>query len=83
MRNLWFSRIRPATRLLSGLRNPVQGDVRIEIFNNLGSLVHTETVSRTDNDIELLTDKYPNGLYIIRISTGNELLGVTKLNINQ
>ena len=60
---------------------PVQGDVRIEMFNNLGSLVYTEIMSQTDNDIEISTDKYPNGLYIIRISTGNVLLGITKLNI--
>ncbi len=62
---------------------PVRGDVRIEMFNNLGSLVYTEIISQTDNDIGLLTDKYPNGLYILRITSGNELIGVTKLNITQ
>ena len=62
---------------------PVQGDVRIEIFNNLGSLVHAEIITQTDNDIEVLTDKYPNGLYILRITSGKQLLGVTKLNISQ
>jgi hypothetical protein len=62
---------------------PVKGKVRLDMFNNLGSLVYTENIPQTDNDIEILTDKYPNGLYIIRITTGNELLGVAKLNITR
>jgi hypothetical protein len=60
---------------------PVRGFVRIEMFNNLGSLVYTGIIPRTDTDSEIMTDKYPDGLYIIRVTTGNELLGVTKLNI--
>jgi mRNA-degrading endonuclease HigB of HigAB toxin-antitoxin module len=60
---------------------PVKGKVRIEMFNNLGSLVYAGILPQTDSDSEIMTDKYPDGLYIIRITTGNELLGVTKLNI--
>jgi mRNA-degrading endonuclease HigB of HigAB toxin-antitoxin module len=60
---------------------PVKGDVRIEMFNNLGSLVYNGIIPRTDTDSEIRTDKYPDGLYIIRVTTGNELLGITKLNI--
>ena len=60
---------------------PVNEEVRIEMFNNLGSLVYSGMLPVTDTDGEIMTDKYPDGLYIIRIITGNKLLGVTKLNI--
>jgi hypothetical protein len=62
---------------------PVKGDVKIEMFNNLGSLVYTENISQTDTDTEIMTDRYPDGLYIIRVTAGNEILGVTKLNITR
>jgi hypothetical protein len=61
----------------------VKGDVKIEMFNNLGSLVYTENISQTDTDTEIMTDRYPDGLYIIRVTAGNEILGVTKLNITR
>jgi len=60
---------------------PVKGEVRIEMFNNLGSLVYTGIIPGTDTAGEIMTDKYPDGLYIIRVTTGSELLGITKLNI--
>jgi hypothetical protein len=62
---------------------PLKDIVRIEMFNNLGSLIYTGTIPRTDTDAEIKTDKYPDGLYIIRATCGNELLGVTKLNITR
>jgi hypothetical protein len=61
----------------------MKDDVRIEMFNNLGSLVYTGIIKKTDADTEIKTDKYPDGLYIIRATMGNELLGVTKLNITR
>jgi hypothetical protein len=62
---------------------PLNKEVRIEMFNNLGSLVYTGIIKRTDTDAEIRTEKYPDGLYIIRATSGNELLGVSKLNITR
>jgi hypothetical protein len=62
---------------------PVAGSVRIEMFNNLGSLVYTDLIPRTDVDTEIATDKFPYGLYIIRAISGNDILGTCKLNINR
>jgi hypothetical protein len=53
------------------------------MFNNLGSLVYTGIIKQTDSDTEIRTDKYPDGLYIIRATMGNEQLGVVKLNITR
>jgi hypothetical protein len=62
---------------------PLKDEVRIEMFNNLGSLVYTGFIKQTDTDAEIRTDKYPDGLYIIRATTRNKIVGVSKLNITR
>jgi VCBS repeat-containing protein len=62
---------------------PQRDEVRIDMYNNLGSLVYTGILKQTDTDAEIKTDQYPDGLYIIRATSGNQLLGVSKLNITR
>jgi hypothetical protein len=62
---------------------PVNGKVKIDVFNSLGSLVYSDFILQTDTDTEIMTDKFPDGLYVVRATSGNKLLGIAKLNITR
>jgi hypothetical protein len=61
----------------------VDGEVKIELYNDLGGLVHTGQISKGDGEIEIQVGDFPDGLYIIRAISGYQVLGIRKLTITR
>jgi hypothetical protein len=57
-------------------------DLVLEIYNNLGRLVHKQFISDGRDITEISLDKYPDGVYMVRILSRNKLMGVRKLIIS-
>ena len=60
---------------------PVENNVRIELYNNLGRLVHTILISKGDDEIEIYAADFPDGLYLIRATSNDQVLGIRKMTI--
>jgi hypothetical protein len=56
-------------------------DVQLEIFNNLGSLVQTELLMEGDVLREIPVMDLPDGLYTVRLTGENRLLGTARLTV--
>lgn len=68
-------------RVFVRFEKPISGDVRIALCNNLGSIVYAGQFSGTTGEIEVQTADYPNGLYVIRVIAGNQVMETKKLTI--
>ena len=55
------------------------GGVNVELFNNIGGLVYTGQVTPGTIIHELSMDAFPQGIYLLRLSTSKELLGTSKI----
>ena len=60
---------------------PVTGDVKIEMYNALGGLVHSGQISTGIDETELSVGGFPNGMYLVRVTSGNKMLGIKKLTL--
>jgi VCBS repeat-containing protein len=54
-------------------------DLVLEIYNNLGRLIQKQTISDGRDITEISLEKYPDGVYIVRILSRNKLMGIRKL----
>jgi hypothetical protein len=70
-------------RIIVRFDKPVGDDVKIELYNNLGGLVHSGRISKGDGEIEISAADFPEGLYLVRATSGNKVLGIRKLTIIQ
>ncbi len=61
------------------LVNRAENAITLELFNNTGSLVYSSKINRGENSAILPVDILPDGLYLMRLTTGNRLLGIRKL----
>jgi len=62
---------------------PVTRDVRIDIYNNLGSLIYSGKVPPGEIETQISTGFCPDGIYIIRAITNDQILGTRKLTITR
>ena len=60
---------------------PVTGDAQIQITDNSGRLIRLIEMNRGDQLQSIYLEGYDPGIYIIRLITDNEILGVQKLLI--
>jgi hypothetical protein len=60
---------------------PVDADVHIKLYNNLGSLVYTDCISKGEGEIEISAGEFPDGLYLVRAIKGDQVTGIRKLCI--
>jgi hypothetical protein len=63
---------------------PVTGDdIRIELYNSLGSLVYTGKILRGTDETEIPVGDFPDGVYMIRMISSERLVGNGKLTISE
>lgn len=65
----------PSTGIITiNWRNEVASDIRISVFDQLGNLLHHESVQNTGGNMEkaLNLSNFPNGLYHFVLESGNE-----------
>ncbi len=70
-------------RIFVRFDEPVDGEVKIELYNNLGGLVYSRRISTGDSETEISAADFPDGLYIIRAISGYQVLGIRKLTITR
>jgi hypothetical protein len=58
-------------------------DITLELYNNLGSLVCIKYIPSGINKTEMPVDIYPDGLYLLRLVSRNQLIGISKLTISK
>jgi VCBS repeat-containing protein len=63
--------------------DPLRDEVKVELYNNLGSLVFAGRVPEGTREIQIPVDNYPYGVYLLRMSTSDRLIGVNKITINR
>jgi hypothetical protein len=51
------------------INDPNNSVDKIELFNNLGSIIKTISVVKNENNIQLDLSRYPEGLYLIKLET--------------
>jgi hypothetical protein len=56
-------------------------EVKFELFNNMGSLVHTEQIPAGTEVAKISAEGLPDGVYLLRLIHNNQLLGIRKLII--
>jgi hypothetical protein len=61
---------------------PGGGTVRVDIYNNLGVVVRSIEIPGSADKTNISTALLPDGLYIIRATSGSTVLGIQKLNIS-
>jgi hypothetical protein len=58
-------------------------DILLELYNNLGSLVYSARVQAGTRIHELSVDALPDGMYLLRASSGQQILGNRKVIISK
>ncbi len=58
-------------------------DITLEIYNSLGGLVFMKQVPAGTQRTEIPTDAYPDGLYVLRLASRDQLIGIDKLTISK
>jgi hypothetical protein len=58
------------------------GTVRVDIYNGLGVMVLSAEIPGSADKTKISTALLPDGLYIIRATSGSTVLGIQKLNIS-
>jgi hypothetical protein len=62
---------------------PVNKDLTLEIYNNLGSLIFMNNVPEGIRETSLPVENLPDGIYMIRIINQDELVGLCKLIVSK
>ncbi|HJZ38778.1 MAG TPA: T9SS type A sorting domain-containing protein [Bacteroidales bacterium] len=74
----------PASKLAKvKFRSPVSENIRIELYNSLGSLVYTGTMLKNTDETEIPVEDFPYGVYMIRMIGGEGLVGNGKLTVTE
>ncbi|MBN1145302.1 MAG: T9SS type A sorting domain-containing protein [Bacteroidales bacterium] len=72
----------PASRLTSITFNPeTRSELTLELFNNVGRMVYSTNIPTGTGKQEIPVDELPEGLYMIRLFTGQTVAGTGKLII--
>ena len=58
-------------------------DITLEFFNSLGSLVFMKQIPAGTLKAEISVEDYPDGLYILRLVSRDQLIGIRKLTISK
>ena len=58
-------------------------DITLELFNNLGGLALIKQIPSGTQKTEIAVDSYPDGLYILRLISHDQLIGISKLTISK
>ena len=58
-------------------------DITFEMYNSLGGLVFVKHIPSGTQRSEIPVDIYPDGLYILRLVSHDQLIGISKLTISK
>ncbi|MBN1789681.1 MAG: T9SS type A sorting domain-containing protein [Bacteroidales bacterium] len=58
-------------------------DITLEIYNNLGGLVFVKQIPSGTKRTEIPVDAYPDGLYVFRMVSRDQLIGISKVIISK
>ena len=58
-------------------------DITFELYNNVGSLVLIKHIPSGTNTTEIPVDNFPDGLYMLRLVSHDQLIGIGKLTISK
>jgi Secretion system C-terminal sorting domain len=58
-------------------------EITLQLYNNVGSLVSVKTIPAGTTETEMPVEQYPDGLYVLRLMSRNELWGIDKLRITK
>ncbi|MBN1791511.1 MAG: Omp28-related outer membrane protein, partial [Bacteroidales bacterium] len=58
-------------------------DITLELYNSLGSLVFVKQIPDGTLKGEISVEDYPDGLYILRLVSHDQLIGIRKLTISK
>ncbi|MBN2481446.1 MAG: cadherin-like domain-containing protein [Bacteroidales bacterium] len=72
-----------STQVYIRFNEPLRQNATLELFNNLGSLIRSEKLGSGEMNVVLPIEEYPDGIYLIRITSENRLLGTDKLTISK
>ena len=74
----------PAARLARiKFYSPVKEDIRIELYNSMGSLVFTKEMPEGTDETEIPVEDFPDGIYLIRMIDHEKLVGTGKLTVSK
>jgi hypothetical protein len=65
------------------LNNRAEHDMILQIFSNTGTLVYTARLYKGDHSVVIPVESLPDGLYMLRLHSGNKLLGIRKLIVTK
>jgi len=71
----------PASDIVQLSNLPTNGIVKIEIFSTQGYLLDSKNFNTTSSSLDLNIQNYTSGVYIIKVSTNQQLLSSKKLVI--
>ena len=72
----------PARRLaLVRFSEETAEEISLEVFNHLGRIVYSVTIPKGTEITEIPVEQYSEGLYLLRLTTNQKLLGISKLII--
>ncbi len=58
-------------------------DITFEMYNSLGGLVFVKHIPSGTQRAEIPVENYPDGLYILRLVSRDQLIGISKLTISK
>jgi hypothetical protein len=58
-------------------------DITLELFNNIGRLVQSVFVTSGSRYAEISVDELPEGLYLLRVRTAKDILGISKVMVTK
>ncbi len=67
----------PTSGLVTIFAPSIQNSYNIEVYNHLGILIHTQSISKGQGVIDLRP--YDSGLYIVRMISNNEVISCSKI----
>ena len=63
--------------------DPVDTDCILQVYNHTGILIRNTSIAKGEKFLELTTENFAAGVYLIRIINNNELIAVRKLIISR
>ncbi|MBN1158496.1 MAG: PKD domain-containing protein, partial [Bacteroidales bacterium] len=70
-----------STRSYIRFKEFLRQDVKLEILNDLGVLVHADCISAGEIEFEFNVENFADGIYFIRLTDENQWVGISKLTV--
>gem|GEM_PF-3464797 len=58
-------------------------EVTLEVYNNIGNILSVKHIPSGTDEVEIMLENYPDGLYILRLVSRDQLIGIGKLTVTK